>query len=157
MVAALRQLELRSPAFALAFVASLGVSVGAILTTYLAMKLFAPTTPLLAVAIGFPMLVVASLLPGSVAGFGGNQVAAAAVFGALSLDPKAAVLSSFLVSTLNLVTTSVAGVMWLPHAWHEHARGGVDDDRERELNSHFLSCRGYSSRITYKGLRTTSA
>jgi uncharacterized membrane protein YbhN (UPF0104 family) len=117
MVAALRQLELRSPAFALAFVASLGVSAGAILTTYLAMKLFAPTTPLLAVAIGFPMLVVASLLPGSVAGFGGNQVAAAAVFGALSLDPKAAVLSSFLVSTVNLVTTSVAGVMWLPHAW----------------------------------------
>ena len=121
VVAALRQVELRSPAFAVAFICSLGISATAVLATYLAMRLFAPATPLLAVAVGFPLLTLAALLPGNIAGFGGNQVAAALVFAALALEPKAAVLASLLVSTVTLLATTIAGAMWVPRAWH-HAR-----------------------------------
>ena len=121
VMAALRQVDLRSPAFAVALTASLGISGAAVLATFLAMRLFAPTTPLWAVAAGFPLLTLAGLLPGNVAGFGGNQVAAALVFAALALDAKAAVLASLLVSAVTLVTTSIAGMMWVPSAW-QHVR-----------------------------------
>lgn len=115
--AALRQVDLRSSAFAVAVFASLGISATSILATYLAMRLFAPATPLLAVAAAFPSLTVVGVLPGNIAGFGGNQVAAAVVFGALGLDAKAAVLASLLVSAVGLVTTSMAGAIWTPRAW----------------------------------------
>jgi uncharacterized membrane protein YbhN (UPF0104 family) len=123
-MAALRQVNVRSPAFTVALVASLGISATTVLATYLAMRLFAPATPLLAVAVGFPLLTLAALLPGNVGGFGGNQVAAALVFAALALDPKAAVLASLLVSALTLLTTSIAGILWVPTAW-QHARAAM--------------------------------
>ena len=117
---ALRQVELRSPAFAVASLASLSISVVSILTMYLAMRLFAPATPLLAVALACPSLTIAGVLPGNIAGFGSNQVAAAVVFGALALDAKDAVLASLLVSALGLVTASIAGAICAPRAWqHE--------------------------------------
>jgi len=121
--AAVRQVDLGSSAFAVASLASLVISISSILATYLAMRLFAPATPLLAVAVAFPSLTVAGVLPGNIAGFGGNQVAAAVVFGALALDAKAAVLASLLVSAVSLVTTSVAGAIWAPRAW-QHGTGG---------------------------------
>jgi uncharacterized membrane protein YbhN (UPF0104 family) len=123
--AALRQVNLRSPAFGVAIVASVLISVTSIVATYLAMRLVAPSTPLLAVAVAFPPLTVAGVLPGNIGGFGGNQVAAAVVFGALAIDAKAAVLASLLVSMVSLVTTTVAGVMWAPRAWG-HAVGHVE-------------------------------
>lgn len=119
--AALRQVRLRTWSFAVAVAASLGISITAVLAMYLAMALFAPSTPLLAVAIGFPLLVVGGILPGNIAGFGASQVAAAVIFKALALDPKAAVLASLLVSTVSLVTASIAGGLWAPGALHEVA------------------------------------
>ena len=92
---------------------------------YLAMRLFAPATPLFAVALALPSLTIAGVLPGNIAGFGGNQVAAAVVFGALALDAKAAVLASLLVSAVGLVTTSIMGAIWAPRAWRTEA--GVDE------------------------------
>ena len=122
---ALRQVDLRSPAFAVASLASLGISVTSILAMYLAMRLFAPATPLLAVAVAFPALTVVGVLPGNIAGFGGNQVAAAVVFGALALDAKAAVLASLLVSAVGLVTTSILGALWASRAWQNET--GADE------------------------------
>ena len=122
--AALRQVDLRSSGFGVAVLASVVISATSILAMHLAMRLFAPSTPLLAVAVAFPLLTVAGVLPGNIAGFGGNQVAAAVVFGALGLDAKAAVLASLLVSVIGLVTTTVAGILWAPRAW-EHAAGGA--------------------------------
>lgn len=120
--AAIRAVDLRSSAFAMAVLASVVISATSILGMHLAMRLFAPSTPLLAVAVAFPSLTVAGVLPGNIAGFGGNQVVAAVVFGALGLDAKAAVLASLLVSAVSLVTTTVVGVLWAPRAW-EHASG----------------------------------
>jgi uncharacterized membrane protein YbhN (UPF0104 family) len=117
--AALRRVDLRSSALGVAVLASLAVSLTSILATYVAMRLLVPSTPLLAVAVAFPSLTVAAVLPGNIAGFGGNQVAAAVVFGALGLDAKAAVLASFLVSTVSLVTATAAGVLWAPRAWEQ--------------------------------------
>jgi len=114
---ALRQVELRSPAFAVASLASLGISFVSVMTTYLAMRLFAPATPLLAVALASPPLTVASVLPGNIAGFGGNQVAAAIVFGALGLDAKAAVLASLLLTAIGLVVGSLAAAILAPQVW----------------------------------------
>lgn len=118
--AALRQVDLRSPAFGLAVAASVVISATSILAMHLAMRLLAPSTPLLAVAVAFPSLTVAAVLPGNIAGFGGNQVAAAVVFGALALDAKAAVQASLLVSMVSLVLTIAAGACWAPWAW-KHA------------------------------------
>ena len=99
------------------------IALMAVAAMYLAMRLFAPATPLLAVAIGIPTLAVAALLPGNVGGFGGNQAAAALVFAALELDPGAAVLASLLVSIVGLLATSIGGAIWAPRAWNPSGAG----------------------------------
>jgi uncharacterized membrane protein YbhN (UPF0104 family) len=131
--AALRQVDVRSSAFGVAFAASVAISATSILAMHLAMRLVAPSTPLLAIAVAFPLLTVASVLPANIAGFGGNQVAAAVVFGALALDAKAAVLASLLVSMVTLVTTTVAGAFWAPRAW-EYAGGSVEPIATKEAD-----------------------
>jgi uncharacterized membrane protein YbhN (UPF0104 family) len=128
--AALREVDLRCSAFGVAVLASVVISATSILGMHLAMQLFAPSTPLPAVAVAFPSLTVAGVLPGNIAGFGGNQLAAAVVFGALGLDAKAAVLASLLVSAVSLVTTTVVGLVWAPRAW-VHASGKVEPIRRR--------------------------
>ena len=121
--AALRQVDLRSSGFRVAVLASVAISATSILAMHLAMRLFAPATPLPAVAVAFPSLTVVGVLPGNIAGFGGNQVAAAVVFGALGLDAKAAVLASLLVSVVSLVAATVIGALWAPRAWDDAAGG----------------------------------
>ena len=118
IVAALRQVDQRSSSFALALVCSMGISLVTIVAVYLSMRLFAPSTTLLVVAVALPPISIASLVPASFAGFGGNQAAAAVIFKALAIDPGAAALASLLFFTTALVVSSVAGVVCAPIAWH---------------------------------------
>ena len=83
---------------------------------------FAPSTTLLVVAAALPAIAIASLLPASFAGFGGNQAAAAVIFKALALDPGAATLASLLFFTAALVISSLAGVVCAPLVWHRTPR-----------------------------------
>ena len=122
LVAALRQVDQRSPSFALALACSLGISALTIVAVYLSMRLFAPSTTLLVVAVALPPIAMASLVPASFAGFGGNQAAAAVIFKALAIDPGAAALASLLFFTAALVVSSLAGVVFAPVAWHRTPR-----------------------------------
>jgi uncharacterized membrane protein YbhN (UPF0104 family) len=114
LVDAVAAVRLATRDFFWAVVWSVVVSLGSCVSAYLSFRMVGEPPGLFAVSAGVPLANVSGLIPASFAGVGGNQLAAATIYAALAIEPKAAATASLLLATVTIVATTVGGLAWLP-------------------------------------------